>query len=300
MNVIDWRTARGEVVSRLYAAETERWRRDLHWNIASQWATVEAARASGQLPGFIAQSSSGDVLGWSFQVVHHDTLQVGALVADSPATTERLVNVILHSREARATASVMMFGYFDAPGLHACLAPRGLAAERYRYLQKQLPARTSDSGAAIRTFDHADSTAVTDLLVASYDAVDPLRPFAKTGRRDEWVEYVTQLTCVSGCGTFEPAMSPVIPCEFGGLDGAALVTRLAPGVAHLAQVAVHPVVRGRKIGSQLMRDVMAAAQRKGCDRLTLLVSERNEAAGRLYDRLGFVKAATFASVGWSL
>jgi len=296
MILIDWRTAGVEATSRLYAAETERWRRDLHWDIAPQWATVEAARASRQLPGFIAQSRTGDTLGWSFHVIHRDALQVGALVADSPATTERLVAAILRSDEARTASSLMMFGYLEAPGLDACLSPRGLAAERYRYLQKTLPARAPELG-PVRTFDHADTTAVTDLLVASYDAVDPLRPFAKTGRRDEWVEYVAQLTCANGCGTFEPAMSPVTPCEFGGLDGAALVTRIAPGVAHLAQVAVHPVVRGRKIGSQLLRDVMTSAQRQGCGRLTLLVSERNEAAGRLYERLGFAETATFASVG---
>lgn len=297
MIVRDWRTARDEAVSRLYETETKRWQRDLHWDIASQWAAVETARATHQLPGFIAESPSGEVLGWSFHLLHRDALQVGALVADSPATTERLVDSILRSDEARTASSLMMFGYLDAPGLDGCLSPRGLTAERYRYLQKALPARQADSGARGRTFDHADTTAVTDLLVASYDAVDPLRPFAKTGRRDEWVEYVSQLTCGDGCGTFEPTMSPVSPCEFGGLDGAALVTRIAPGVAHLAQVAVHPVVRGRKIGSQLLRDVMAAAQRQGCDRLTLLVSERNEAAGRLYERLGFVQAAEFQSVG---
>ncbi len=297
MIVRDWRAAPVEVVSRLYDAETARWRHDLHWDIAAQWATVETARANRQLPGFIAQSSSGDVLGWSFHLLHRGALQAGALVADSPATTERLVDTILRSDEARTASSLMMFGYLQAPGLDACLSPRGLTAERYRYLQKALPSRQADSRVTGRTFDHADTTAVTDLLVASYDAVDPLRPFAKTGRRDEWVEYVSQLTFGNGCGTFEPDMSPVTPCEFGGLDGAALVTRIAPGVAHLAQVAVHPVVRGRKIGSQLLRGAMTAAQREGCDRLTLLVSERNEAAGRLYERLGFVEAAEFQSVG---
>lgn len=298
MNVSDWRTAPPEVVAPLYAAETRRWRRDLHWDISAQWAQVERARVHHTLPGLLAQSRSGDVLGWSFHLLHRDALQVGALVADSPATTERLVDELLRSAEARSASSLMMFGYLDAPGLAACLAPRGFAVQGYRYLQMALDGHDAGSSSGVgTTYDHADATEVTNLLVASYDAVDPLRPFAKSGRRDEWVEYVAQLTVANGCGTFQPEMSPVTRCEFGGLDGAALVTRVGPGVAHLAQVAVHPVVRGRKIGRQLVLSAMTAARRGGCERLTLLVSERNESAGRLYERLGFVETATFASVG---
>jgi len=297
MNVSDWRSAPVGAVARLYAGETERWRRDLHWDIASQWATVESARTSWRLPGFIARSSSNEVLGWSFHLLHRDGLQVGALVADSPATTERLVDAILRSDEARTASSVMMFGYLDAPGLDQCLSPRGLAVERYRYLQRSLTASTAAPLAEARNYDHADAAAVTSLLAASYDAVDPLRPFAKSGQRDEWTEYVAQLTHGHGCGVFVPALSPVLPGEFGGLAGATLVTRLSPGVAHLAQVAVDPVMRGRKIGWQLVLAAMAAAAGEGCERLTLLVSERNEAAGKLYERLGFVETAEFQSVG---
>lgn len=297
MIVSDWRTAGSAAVARLYTAETERWRHDLHWDIAGQWPTVETARTSGLLPGFIARSGGGEILGWSFQVVHRDMLQVGALVADSPATTARLIDAILNSVEADGAASLMMFGYLAAPGLAASLAPRGLSVERYRYLHRSLPAGQVDLPATTRAFDFTDTAEVTDLLIASYDAIDPLRPFARTGRRDEWVEYVAQLTAANGCGAFDPGLSPVTPCEFGGLDGAALVTRIAPAVAHLAQIAVHPVVRGRKIGRQLVRHAIAAARDGGCDRLTLLVSARNAAAGRLYERLGFEEIATFASVG---
>lgn len=308
MILIDWRTASVEAVSRLYAAETARWRGDLHWDIESQWPTVESARLGGLVPGFIAQSSTGEVLGWSFQVVHRDVLQVGALVSDSPATTARLVNAIVTSAEGRAARSIMMFGYFDAPGLDSCVGPYGFAVERYRYLQKMLSqepghpgdislSRRSAPGAKGDHYDHLNATDMTNLLIASYAAVDPLRPFAKTGRRDEWIEYVAQLTVANGCGTFEPAMSPVVAGEFGGLHGAALVTRIAPGVAHLAQVAVHPVARGRSLGHQLVASAMTAARNHGCDTFTLLVSEKNTRAASLYQRMGFVDGGAFVSVG---
>lgn len=296
MIVSDWRTARPETVSRLYSAQTDRWLCDLDWDIASQWGTVETARANQELPGFIVQSPAGEILGWSFHLIHRQTLQVGAFVSSSLETTARLIEAILGSQEARQTTGLMMFGYFQAPGLRALLEPAGLGVERYRYLQRALDVAPKPE-TNFPTYDHGYSIAVSDLLAASYDAVDPLRPFAPTGQRDEWVEYLAQLTIAQGCGEFDPAMSPVSPCEFGGFEGAALVTRIAPTVAHLAQIVVHPLVRGRKVGRGLVLDAMSRAARQGCDRLTLLVSERNEKAGRMYERLGFEETASFVSVG---
>ncbi|MGE0863525.1 MAG: GNAT family N-acetyltransferase [Vicinamibacterales bacterium] len=286
MVVRPWHDAASSEVKALYAAETSRWARELQWDIAPQWATVEIARGQQQLPGFIARSAGGNPVGWSFHLLHRHVLQVGALVASEPAITARLVEAILASREARAAASVMMFGYFDAPGLGDILRRRGLGLEGYRYLRK--PIEPAAAGPAFtETYDHSGALAMADLLAASYPAIDPLRPFARNGHHDEWVEYVAQLTCGDACGVFDPALSPVARSKFGGFEGAALVTRVSPRVAHLAQVAVHPVSRGRQIGRHLVTSAVAAAQQSGCDSVTLLVSERNEYALRLYERLGF-------------
>jgi len=295
--ISDWRAASADEVQRLYAAETARWRRDLGWDIATQWPVVESARAAGTLPGWIARSPAGEVRGWSFHLLHRDTLQVGALAADAPETTEQLLAAIRSSPEAGAAAELLMFGYLDAPGLAAGLEPLGYQVQPYRYLEKALDAPVPGAAPALRRFDYGDAPGVAELLAAAYPAVDPVRPFARTGHRDDWVEYVAQLIFGRGCGEFAPSLSPVSPGEECGLAGAALVTRIAPGVAHLAQVAVHPVVRGRRVGRSLIEAAAAAARRQGCARLTLLVSDRNEPARRLYGRLGFVETAAFASVG---
>jgi ribosomal protein S18 acetylase RimI-like enzyme len=42
---------------------------------------------------------------------------------------------------------------------------------------------------------------------------------------------------------------------------------------------------------------MTAARDQGCDTFTLLVSEKNTRAASLYQRMGFVDAGAFASVG---
>jgi [ribosomal protein S18]-alanine N-acetyltransferase len=61
---------------------------------------------------------------------------------------------------------------------------------------------------------------------------------------------------------------------------------------HVNNVALRPQVRGRGIGSALLRHVVAEARRLGARRATLEVRASNVAARRLYERLGFYVAAT--------
>jgi ribosomal-protein-alanine N-acetyltransferase len=61
---------------------------------------------------------------------------------------------------------------------------------------------------------------------------------------------------------------------------------------HINNVAVRPRLRGRGMGTALIRHVLAEARRLGAKRATLEVRASNEEARRLYERLGFHVAAT--------
>jgi ribosomal-protein-alanine N-acetyltransferase len=61
---------------------------------------------------------------------------------------------------------------------------------------------------------------------------------------------------------------------------------------HINNVAVRPQFRGRGIGTTLMHHVLAEGRELGARRATLEVRASNEAARRLYERLGFYVAAT--------
>ena len=61
---------------------------------------------------------------------------------------------------------------------------------------------------------------------------------------------------------------------------------------HINNVAVRPQLRGRGLGTALMRHVLAEAKQFGAKRATLEVRASNAAARRLYERLGFYVAAT--------
>jgi ribosomal-protein-alanine N-acetyltransferase len=61
---------------------------------------------------------------------------------------------------------------------------------------------------------------------------------------------------------------------------------------HINNVAILPALRGRGVGTALMHRVFLEAQRLGARRATLEVRASNDAARRLYERLGFYIAGT--------
>jgi ribosomal-protein-alanine N-acetyltransferase len=61
---------------------------------------------------------------------------------------------------------------------------------------------------------------------------------------------------------------------------------------HINNVAILPQFRGMGIGTTLLHHVLAEARRLGAKRATLEVRASNDAARRLYERLGFYVAAT--------
>jgi predicted N-acetyltransferase YhbS len=84
------------------------------------------------------------------------------------------------------------------------------------------------------------------------------------------------------------------------LDGAAIVTRLAPSTAHLAQLAVRSEARGRGLGRQLVELALEKAAAAGCDCMTLLVRESNGPARSLYARLCFTERAAFVAASGTM
>ncbi len=114
---------------------------------------------------------------------------------------------------------------------------------------------------------------------------------------DEWREYAAQLLGSEACGTFEPGLSASVLSPAGVLEGVVLTTVVSPTTAHIAQVAVDPSRRGGGAATRLVRAVLEQARAAGYDRVSLLVSERNTAARRLYARLGFNETASFIAAG---
>jgi ribosomal-protein-alanine N-acetyltransferase len=61
---------------------------------------------------------------------------------------------------------------------------------------------------------------------------------------------------------------------------------------HINNLAIHPAARGRGLGTRLLGRVLEEGAREGARRATLEVRRSNEAARRLYRRMGFELVGT--------
>jgi ribosomal protein S18 acetylase RimI-like enzyme len=307
MTPVDWRFLSSEDAGRLHDAEAARWLSALHWDTRPALARIEFARLAGTLPGLVARDEQGTVRGWTFYLVHEGVLQVGAFVADSSLATVTLLDALIRAPDAAAASAIMLFVFSDAPDLIEHLTARGFAVERYRYLRADLmdrapaPSASTTIDLPMVPFDPsawrpAQWDTVAALLRRAYASDATTRPFARGGTPREWLEYVGQLVTTNACGSFFPEASVTVPgASAAELDGATLLTRLTADTAHVAQIAVAPDARRRALARRLLTASLDAARAAGCVRATLLVSERNAAAGRLYEAMRFEQVAAFVS-----
>jgi ribosomal protein S18 acetylase RimI-like enzyme len=95
----------------------------------------------------------------------------------------------------------------------------------------------------------------------------------------------------------DPQQSEDVPALFVPLEE---LERQAPGTWYINVLAVLPDERGRGHGSALVEAAARMASETGLRGLSLIVSDANEGARRLYDRHGFAAVAERAMVkeGW--
>ena len=305
LNCEDWRTLEPERMARLYEAEVERWSDTLEWDTAADWDQVEQGRRRGSVPGVIVTNESGEVEGWSFHVVHDRVLQIGGFLARSEACRDRMLDEILTDTTVAGVDSVTFFAFADAPALAPALRDRRFGVERYWYMGR--PVDTSEGSSSrpgARRWEVDDSPATAELLRRAYAGPGVARPFAPGGTSAEWTTYLAQLVGANGCGRLMPEASFCVPGGPSSLAAVVLTTRIAERTGHIAQLVVDPEHQRNGLGNDLLAMACAAAARRGCHRVTLLVAAGNRPARQLYEHARFEIMGSFvagrASQPWRL
>jgi ribosomal protein S18 acetylase RimI-like enzyme len=288
----DWRLAGAAHVAEAVDREASAWRQDLGWDVREAWMAIEPARQSGRLSGFVARDAGRRLAGWTCLLQHQGTLQVALLSADTPAVTAALVDAVLSSPQAETAAMHAVCVRDAAPGVREVLAAQGFDVVTYRYLSAKARSFPS-AGIQARTWRADDLDPVVQLLRRAYPDRTEVRAFAPRGSEDEWSDYVAGLVAGPGCGRMAPSASFVAPGAGGRLDAAILCTALGPGTGHIAQVAVDPSARGRGMGTALVQQAVHALAARAFTDVTLLVSDANPRAARIYARLGFRDRSAF-------
>lgn len=295
----DWRDASSEELAALYAAERRRWGQALWWDLGPSLAMAEAARARGELPGLVVRDDEGAAIGWSFYLLAHGVLQIGALNATTAGAVRLMLDRIFSSPESQLAQGISCFLYPVSRSVTSALTRLRFELTTHQYLVTELRDGTDApspeaAGWRVRPWQDADATTAIRLLARAYAGDATARCFAPQGRLEQWAQYVGQLIHVPACGGFRDEASAVVDCA-GAASPAGLVitTLVAPGTAHIAQLAVDPEHRGQGMATALVRHALDRARAMGARRATLLVAAGNLEARRVYERLGFVPTASF-------
>jgi ribosomal protein S18 acetylase RimI-like enzyme len=325
----DWCDLPGEALVPVYEAERRRWQQWLQWDSAAACLEIEHARVTWGLPGFVALDPSGCIRGMAYYLLEHDRVDIGGIVSDADAATDVLLDGIITVARALDLGTVRMLAPDAAVTLGSSLRMRGFAIEPHLYLSCSLSRPTVEAGAGrpgagaglsgpllasragrlwtrlidrprpapcpapLDTWQADDVEAAAALLARSYDHASGCL-FAPTHAAGEWSRYVRNLVTHVGCGILNPAMTQVLR-DGSEMRALSLVTDIAPGVAHLVQLAVDPSCRGARLGDVLVQRSCDRLRDGGYHALTLLVASSNAPARALYDRLGFRHDATFLS-----
>lgn len=277
-------------VLELIAEEREDWKQRLHWDATELGEALHLAASARLLTGS-AVLVGRRMAGYLSAHVSQDAFRPCSIRIrpDAPPETARLlVETALALPEAQGRhleAQLTVFEHQDA--LDAAFVARGAGLVTRQWLEVAIPEEASGAPSAlVRPWsgDHLEACAET-LARAHQGGVEALIN-ASFRSPEAAAAYLRDVVRGPGCGYFQPWASS-LALENGRVIGFCLVTTVAPGVAHLPQVAVCPEGQGRGLGAALLRRAWRAARAEGCRRMTLSVSLENEMARRWYERSGF-------------
>ena len=277
-------------VLRLMAEEREVWKRRLLWDSSELAEALESAASARLLAGSAVLVGRRPV---AYLSAHVSTevfrpCSVHIRPEAPPETAQLLVETALDLPELQGRqleAQLTAFEHQEA--LDAAFASCGVGVVAREWLGASLATELPEADSELVrpwSSEHLEGCAVV-LAGAHQEGIEARINSAFRGE-EAAASYLRDLVRGPGCGYFQPWASSVA-LEAGRVVGFCLVTTVAPGVAHLPQVAVSPGAQGRGLGAALFRRAWHAARHEGCKRMTLSVSLENERARSWYQRLGF-------------
>jgi ribosomal protein S18 acetylase RimI-like enzyme len=277
------------LVEACLAAECARWQNHLGWDLTRDWRDLSAAWQSGHVRVWYREGREARDATWAFAVPTHSALQVGAVIAPDAVRYAALV------RELTAEAGPLL-GFVReqrSTDAHAWIA-HGCEVDRSVYLVAAADGSGSPIGRPLAPM--TDRDALVQVCREAYASATYLRAFAPDGTTSAWAAYVDGLLTRPGCGDLQPEASVVVE-DTRGMIGACLVSVIGPAMAHLPQLVVAPRAAGQGVGAALVRTARSlAATQLRCAAVSLIVSESNERAGRLYAREGFHTQGAFLTI----
>lgn len=300
LEVIDLSRVSAVALEPLWEREIRHWRETLGWDVRGAIRGLKRAVERGSVAGKVALAGE-EVLGYGYFGVEGRRGVVSGLVAPhgSSIVGEALVSAVLEEMESVGVGRVeTQFMGFEAPWLTPCFEARGFETCWREFLRRPVTGLSSASSLEARASE-ARGVLVLPWSGWNLSEMAQLMEQAHRGGVDASVNELYRST--EGCrlllnniarqrGCGEPLLSASMVARDGATDraaGFALVTEIAPGHGHLAQIAVAPAYQRRGVGTLLLANVLRQLEASECESISLMYSTANRRAGSLYRAAAF-------------
>jgi ribosomal protein S18 acetylase RimI-like enzyme len=307
---MDLRQLRSDDLDVLLAEETAAWRESLDWDFAGSAELVRRFLDMQALTGY-ALIAANSVVGYTYYVCEERKGLIGDLyVLDSYRTIaneDLLLSSVIDALASapwvrRIESQLMMLG---SPFNRALPLARKAHLYPRTFMEidmspgASLPPLKKNLRITYDTWSERRQDEAAQVIAAAYrghvdsDINDQYRS-AGGARR-----FLLNIVQYPGCGVFlQPSSFVAMDETTGRMCGLCLSSVVSPDVGHITQICVTPEVRGLGIGYELLRRSLQALASRGCRKTSLTVTTANDAAIRLYERIGFARRASFAAYVW--
>jgi ribosomal protein S18 acetylase RimI-like enzyme len=304
-HVVDLATVDPAELDHLWEREIGLWGDRLRWDVAHIFAALRRMIGRGSLPGKVIRLG-GRAIGYVYYAIAGDrgvlSHPIMAPASASVEGTEQLLREAMADMRAKGVRRIESpFVSIDCPWLAPAFERQGFRTYWRDFLRVDLhrstASVTSEAMAPIEPWQatHLDEAAPT--MQAAYEGSIDAAIYADYGTVEGCRVVLDNLLNQAACGN--PVLEASAVARQRGLTvGFIVVTEIAPGHAHLAQVAVLPAYQQRGIGRGLVdygTSRLAAGQ---FETLSLIVSGGNERALRLYESRGFQAVLAFPAFTW--
>ena len=314
MEILDLRHFASVDLRPLLEGEAQVWSRLLSWDYRGSAEMILRYVDAKILPGYAA-IERGRIFGYSFFVYEGSKGVIGDLFVggtDGPrgegehAIEVRLLTHVIETLQRspgihRVEAQLLVHqtgsvarpfldqGFRRHPRLFMVL-PLGAAAANSPKLAADID---------IRPWSEHDYQAAAAVITAAYrghidsEINDQYRSLSGS------VRFLNNIVRFPGCGIFDAEASFVaMHRPTRSLIGVILCSRVKHDVGHVTQVCVVPELRGHGIGEALLATSSRALRQRNFELLSLTVTQANDRAVSLYERLGFSTTRIFDAFVW--
>ncbi len=302
LQVVDLCRVRPHELRSLWEREARLWRERFDWDVTTAMSALERAVDRGGLVGK-AIRCDGVTAAYAYYVVEGDRGVISGLVVSPAFRDSEIGRMMLHAiledfYRRRVRRIETQFVCFDAPWLAESFEAEGFQTVWRDFLRRTVSRVHPEAGPSSRVV-------LLPWTAWNMSEMAALMERAHRGGADARMNelYRSSSGCrlllnnilrQRGCGKALAEVSTVArePAT-DAAAGFAIVTEVAKGHGHLAQVAVDPVFQRQGVGRLLLTNTLDRLAEIGIRTLSLMVSRDNFRALHLYRTLGFEPTCRF-------